>query len=122
MTVSTRAHIAPRTILIVEDSDDMRQVFVAAFEQAHYRVVSTNSVGGALAILRTRHFDVLLTDYMLGDGTGLDVFRCASLESLLERTHRILCTAHHDVHAPPGVSLLRKPIGLDELLEAAGDG
>ncbi len=97
----------------------MREAYVLAFEQAGYRVVGVDSVGAALGILRNAHFDVLLTDYSLGDGTGLDILRAATAERLLERTNLILCTAHRHVTAPPGVSLLHKPIGFDDLMRAA---
>ena len=64
-------------ILIVEDDPLIVDVMVAALE-SEYRVSSVNTVGAALAFLRTSHVDVVLVDNVLPDGRGTEVVRLAS--------------------------------------------
>src|SRR4051812_39204822 len=59
-------------VLIVEDDPLIVDVMVASLE-SDYRVSSVNTVGGALAFLRTSHVDVVLVDTVLPDGRGTEV-------------------------------------------------
>ena len=59
-------------ILIVEDDPLIVDVMVASLE-LEYRVSSVNTVGAALAFLRTSHVDVVLIDKILPDGRGTEV-------------------------------------------------
>ena len=59
-------------ILIVEDDPLIVDVLVASLE-LEYRVSSVNTVGAALAFLRTSHVDVVLIDSVLPDGRGTEV-------------------------------------------------
>jgi DNA-binding NtrC family response regulator len=58
-------------VLIVEDEPLIVDVVQATLE-LEYRVSSANTVGDALAILRTSHVDVVLVDN-LPDGRGAEV-------------------------------------------------
>ena len=53
-------------ILIAEDDPLVVDVMVAALE-LDYRVSSVNTVGAALAFLRTSHVDLVLVDTVLPD-------------------------------------------------------
>lgn len=62
-------------ILLVEDDDTDREVverFVRK-EQLHYDLQTTASMAEALEQLRDGAYDIVLLDYKLGDGTGLEV-------------------------------------------------
>ena len=59
-------------VLIVEDDPLIVDVLVASLE-LRFRVSSVNTVGAALAFLRTSHVDVVLIDSILPDGRGTEV-------------------------------------------------
>ncbi len=63
------------TILLVEDQESVRHATRAILELHGYRVVEADSVQMARAILRDMlsSLDLLLSDVMLGDGTGPEV-------------------------------------------------
>ena len=65
--MTNRSHI-----LIVEDDPFIVDVIVASLE-SEYRVSSVDTVGTALAFLRTSHVDVALIDKILPDGRGTEV-------------------------------------------------
>ena len=65
--MASRCHV-----LIVEDDPLIVDVLVASLE-LEYRVSSVNTVGAALAFLRTSHVDVVLIDSVLPDGRGTEV-------------------------------------------------
>ena len=69
--MASRCHV-----LIVEDDPLIVDVVVASLE-LEYRVSSVNTVGAALAFLRTSHVDVVLIDSVLPDGRGAEVARFA---------------------------------------------
>ena len=64
-------------VLIVEDDPLIVEVLVASLELA-YCVSSVNTVGAALAFLRTSHVDVAIIDKILPDGRGTEVACLAS--------------------------------------------
>jgi CheY-like chemotaxis protein len=110
-----------RTILIVDDTWETRDVYALVFEDAGYRVLCAASVREALHILRAGRVDVVLSDYSLGDGTGVDVIERATAERLLEGTPVLICTSHPHVTVPRGVSVVHKPISPGELLRAVAE-
>ncbi|MBN1906575.1 MAG: response regulator [Deltaproteobacteria bacterium] len=64
------------SLLIVED-DHVDQMAYERFiirEALPYDFMFANSVDSARKILASHSFDLILSDYMLGDGTGLEVF------------------------------------------------
>lgn len=63
-------------VLLIED-DKIDQMAFDRFmkkEGVEYDYMIAGSVGEAKEILRKNDFDVVLTDYMLGDGTAFDIF------------------------------------------------
>lgn len=101
------------TILIVEDAEDTLEVMTLVFEAVGYRVLSAESIVGALGLLRGgERIDVILSDYNLVDGSGVAMIRKAVVEGLLDLaiTPALICTACENVEAPPNVPVLHKPI------------
>ena len=112
---------ASRTVLVVEDARDVRELFVIVLQDAGYRVESAESVEEALGVLRKgRGVDVVLADYKLADGTGAELIHQASNEGHLDVrvTATLICTAYRYVELPPHVSMLRKPVDGPQLLLA----
>lgn len=64
------------TILAIEDDrvDQMalRRMFDERKNQYRYRIAG--SIAEALSLLERERFDIIVTDYRLGDGTGLELF------------------------------------------------
>ncbi len=64
-------------ILLVENDELDQSGFtrLVSKESLPYDYVIADSVATCLPLLKQRQFDVVLIDYMLGDGTGLDVLK-----------------------------------------------
>lgn len=63
-------------ILYIEDDkvDQMAFKRFASKEKIQFQYLITDSVNNAKAILETEKFDVIVTDFNLGDGTAFDIF------------------------------------------------
>jgi two-component system cell cycle response regulator DivK len=66
---------AGRTVLLVEDSDAIRDAFTILLEDAGYTVLGAGTGGDALHLAAERMPDLVLLDMGLPDMTGLDVVR-----------------------------------------------
>jgi CheY-like chemotaxis protein len=109
-----------RTVLVVEDARDVRELFARILQDGGYRVECADSVREGLRLLRAGQVDVLVADYNLGDGTGPELIHQASNEGHLDMnvTAALICTAYRYVELPPHVTLLHKPIDPSGLLLA----
>ncbi|MBX7058332.1 MAG: SpoIIE family protein phosphatase [Leptospirales bacterium] len=63
------------TILIVEDHPDLRNYLIHLLHREGYRTLTASGVQEALLLLRRESPDLLITDYMMGDQSGLDLVR-----------------------------------------------
>lgn len=115
-----------RTILLVDDHQDIRAFMQAALEGAGYEVRTAKEGAEAFAMLEERTADLLVTDIFM---PGIDGFRTISrckaqyphiriivmsAGTLLGLNHDFLSTA-----ALLGVgATLRKPFSADQLLDA----
>jgi CheY-like chemotaxis protein len=66
---------AARTVLLVEDSDAIRDAFTILLEDAGYTVLGAGTGADALRLASERIPDIVLLDMGLPDMTGLDVVR-----------------------------------------------
>jgi DNA-binding NtrC family response regulator len=57
-------------ILVVDDDEDTRELYVTAFEAAGFAVRAAASIAEARALIDEANPDVLIADYSLPDGTG----------------------------------------------------
>ncbi|WP_066338677.1 hybrid sensor histidine kinase/response regulator [Azohydromonas lata] len=62
-------------LLLVEDNEDAAEAMRLSLEDLGYRVTHVGTRAAALSVARERHFDVVLTDLGLPDGSGIDVGR-----------------------------------------------
>jgi CheY-like chemotaxis protein len=112
---------APRTVLVVEDAEDVREFFAEVLRSAGYRVECAESVHEALGLLRTcKVVDLIFADYNLEDGTGAELIHQARNEGHLDvaTTATVICTAYRYVELPPGVGIVHKPLDAAQLLLA----
>lgn len=71
----TDAAATGRTVLLVEDSDAIRDAFTILLEDAGYTVLGAGTGHDALRLAADRQPDLVLLDMGLPDMTGLDVVR-----------------------------------------------
>jgi CheY-like chemotaxis protein len=108
-----------RRLLVVDDDKATRQALGLLLTGEGYVVELCDSGAGALERLRSRSYDVLLTDLVMSGMTGLELIRAARA---LYPAQRCLILSGHE-SGTGGVSdvpWISKPIDIDELLAALG--
>jgi CheY-like chemotaxis protein len=108
------------SILMVDDSEDTRELFQAALEADGFDVVTAGDGQQALAILRDKQdFSMILLDVAMPGMSGLEVLEQMQAEGLAKKTPIMLVTALKDLKAPnlpPNVTgTLEKPFFFPEL-------
>ncbi len=71
-----RKHQIEKYILVIEDEEQIRILIKDMLESAGFRVILSSSAGEGIEIYRMQKhvIDLVLLDYYLPDGTGLEVF------------------------------------------------
>jgi CheY-like chemotaxis protein len=112
----------PKTILIVEDDEAVRQGIAEVVEAWGWDVLHASNGIHGLALFRDSLPDVVLTDVLIG---GLDGFQLtAQIKSINPRAAVIIMTAfsiphlREKVHNAGASEFLRKPFEPEELLVA----
>lgn len=108
---------APLTILVTEDDEDSRELYVEVLKHAGFVVRGVADVAAARAVLEKLKVDVLVADYSMPDGSAADLMtlcRAAAPKVC------ILLTGHdaHDVDATGFHVVLTKPVTGDALVKA----
>jgi len=68
-------------ILIVDDDDLFLMLYKNVFEQDYYDVVTASTTSLAMQYINSNHhFDIIITDIIMLDGTGLEVIVHAQRE------------------------------------------
>jgi PAS domain S-box-containing protein len=62
-----------KQILLVDDEEDLLEVNAMLLESAGYEVVTVNSMKSAIARLQTTSFDLVLSDIVMPNGSGLQL-------------------------------------------------
>jgi CheY-like chemotaxis protein len=110
-----------RCILVVEDHDDTLRSMKMLLTRLGYEVLAAENMADALRIADEQHFDILLSDIGLPDGSGLELLRQLrtrrkvpalalsgfGMEEDIERSEAA-GFAHH----------LTKPVSIDQLQSA----
>jgi two-component system response regulator PilR (NtrC family) len=107
-------------ILIVDDEQSLREVLGLLFSRAGHAVEEVATVEAAKAALAARPFDLVITDFRIGQGSGLDVLAFA--RAIVPPPEVIVITAYGT--AASAVEAMRqgaydyisKPFDNDELL------
>lgn len=63
----------PPKILIVDDDPVMLNIYTRVFSGQDYVVTFANSVATASTLIKANHYELLVTDLMLGDGLGTEL-------------------------------------------------
>jgi len=107
-------------ILIIEDDRTFSQILEGFLRKHNHESQITNSVGKSLETLEAQNFDLLLVDYRLPDGTGLEVLTYLREKGVT--TPVIIMTSFNDVKTAVksiqmgAIDYITKPVNPDELL------
>lgn len=119
---------AKKRVLCVEDHQDTCELVSTILED--YEIVSEHTKGGGVRQAVTQKFDLILADYYLPDGTGLEL--CALVRAFDPDTPILLVTgthtiAHDQIVAVGGQGVIRKdhlsqmlPLAVLRALEVRG--
>ncbi len=75
VTGRVAAEAEKRRILVVDDHDDTLFSMKVLLKRLGYEVLTAKNMNDALVIAEKRHFDILLSDIGLPDGSGLELLR-----------------------------------------------
>jgi len=110
--------MTPRSILYVEDNDDIRETLTLLLEHEGYRVTAAATANAALVALGRAKYDLVLTDYQLPDEHAGWLLRSAKERGSLGETPVIVLTGASAPAEVEGYRLLRKPISQERLFAA----
>jgi CheY-like chemotaxis protein/anti-sigma regulatory factor (Ser/Thr protein kinase) len=119
-----RSRAGKHHVLLVEDDAEVRAATRMLLRTENYEVTAVASLAEALSAASdgTRSFDVVITDYHLGNGeTGMQVI--AGLRARLGESLRVVLvtgdtsSAMHELPRDPLMRLASKPMEADQLLE-----
>jgi len=115
--LSGDASLLTRSILYVEDNDDIRETIGMLLEGDDREVVLCASSEAALAALAQRDFDILITDVSLPGLSGTELARRVLAKSPAKWV--VLCSGYEFGHGlatlGPNVRSLPKPFEAEEL-------
>lgn len=107
-------------LLIIEDDTDGREMLAELFRLREWDVTAVATIDGAISALRAFRFDVVISDEDIQGRSGSSMIRQALAQGLLRDVGLIMYTAEPSgVDVPPGVRVLRKPMGVTRLLDEA---
>ena len=69
------AETGKRRILVVDDHDDTLRSMKLLLSRLGYEVLAADNMSDALRIAEEQHFDILLSDIGLPDGSGLELLK-----------------------------------------------
>lgn len=113
------------TILLVDDDLTFAKIIEQFLKRSDYRVDVCHSVKTATAKLQASAYSLLLLDYRLPDGTGLDIMHIAYQNGL--KTPAIIMTSFNDVRTAVSamqsgaLNYITKPVNQEELLMLVSD-
>lgn|SRR5574341_89438 len=85
------------TILVVDDEPSVRRALHRLFTREQYRVVEAGGVAEALKVLGATTIDLVITDYSMPDGTGLDLL--SKMKARYPHIVRMVITGKADLNA-----------------------
>jgi CheY-like chemotaxis protein len=111
-------------VLLIDDDEDLRSIVSCALEALGYQVTAVGDGRTGLDELRSCRPDVLVVDFAMPGLNGADVAKQA--RELCPGLPVVIASGYADTGAieraiGKGAKLLRKPFGIDELLEAVAE-
>ena len=113
---------AKSTVLVVEDDEDMRDVYSAGLGHVGYRVITAATGTDGLRAARDEHPDVIVLDLSIAGADGWEVVRCLKASQKTGDIPVLLVTGYSNLanraRAEGCAGYLTKPIRLDALRTA----
>jgi DNA-binding response OmpR family regulator len=108
-------------ILVVEDDDTLRQLWIEVFRAAGHEACGAAGVAGARECLLARRYDVAILDLHLGSESGLSVAMLATYANpnckvIMITGSSLFANGELFEIAPTVSTVLRKPVPIEELL------
>ena len=109
----------PKTIVLVEDDDGIRETMASLLEDEGFRVVQTaNGEEGLAGIRATADTCLVLLDLWMPVMNGWQMLTEMRRDEALRRVPVVVISAAGDLTPPDGAAaFLRKPIRLETLLQ-----
>lgn len=112
--------MSPRTILVVDDDEDIRESLRDVFEDAGYQVrCAANGLEGLKLLRAWERPAVIVLDMFMPLMRGDELYDAMQADPQLADIPVIVSTSDPS-RAPKGVPLLRKPINLQTMLDTVG--
>jgi len=108
--------VEQKPILLVEDEATTREIVTHLLRAEGYAVDSVANGGAATTCLRSITYSLVIADWMLPDGNGLDIADAAA-----DLGAKTLIISGYTSDPPPGSErhdFMAKPLGPDEILGA----
>ena len=119
----TKVRQGRRTILVVEDYEDVRQMLKILLESEDFRVLDASTGAEALQILKSGHPDIILMDLALPGFDGFETIRRIRKIDGFQNTPIVILSAFsgpsvYETARRAGTEfVMTKPIDFDELAE-----
>jgi len=120
-TPTSTPRLGARTVLVVEDTAQDRQVIVEALAKAGYGVEIAATGAEAIRLCRERNFDAVTLDLLLPDMNGLDLLAALRADGRARLTPVIVVTVAADMRLVAAFAVhdvLKKPLEASTLLTA----
>jgi len=112
-------------VLLIEDNKDIADMVRLCLESENIVCEATGDGKAGLQLIKEDKFDVILLDLAIPEFSGFDIFRSLKDENLLGSRNVLIFTASSvtdedmkEMLSAGAKGVLRKPLSIDELLEA----
>jgi DNA-binding response OmpR family regulator len=112
-------------VLLIEDNKDIADMVRLCLESENIVCEATGDGKARLQLIKEDKFDVILLDLAIPEFSGFDIFRSLKDENLLGSRNVLIFTASSvtdedmkEMLSAGAKGVLRKPLSIDELLEA----
>ena len=115
-----------KSILLIDDEAQLRQIFALALRKAGYHVIEAHNGVEGLTLARLHLPDLILTDVHMPGGDGSTLLRDIRNDPALNSKQVVLMTGRPDLVTPrKGMEegaddFLTKPVGVKDLLACVG--
>jgi two-component system response regulator PilR (NtrC family) len=130
VTSSTRPALAPteptlagRTVLVIEDHPDSRQLLVDVLQWLRADVMTADTRDEAERLLSVHRVHLVVADMKLPDGTGIDLIDWIRKHRAIRKVPCIAVTGYEQQFPPDSAqgfnAYMRKPINIDRFCDVA---
>ncbi len=111
-----------KTILVVDDQIDIRELLYDMLTKKGYKVIATHSGNEALSLIKERNPDLVLMDFSMPDATGVEILN--SIRVFNQRIKVVMLTGlgteelEKEARLAGASGFLRKNLGLDVIVKA----